>query len=168
MAAGGSGGGGGGMFCMGDGMVMGNGFGVAFGDGAMCALFLFKGAALDTPAKYALAVVGTLLLAMCVELVRLVRSQLKTRPRAPLVRDAVHALLFAVQMTCAYWLMLVAMLYEAVLFTALVLGLALGHLVSRVVIRRLEPPTGVVPINGAPTERSPLTDAACSPCCGDD
>jgi len=137
-------------FCLGDGYVMQNGFQLAFGDGQYCALFLFKGWALDTAGKYTGAVIFTFcigLLLECFSFCRRLYAQqfLSPEPADTNSPDGVpeddrgaapsaHALthyvssaLYAAQMVLAYWAMLLAMLYESVIFTALILGFLVGH-----------------------------------------
>jgi Ctr copper transporter family len=77
-------------------------------------------------------------------------------------------------MVLAYWLMLLTMTYEAVLFTAVILGLVIGHCVFDVVLAET-PPGGSV--NSSGVEYKPLLDdrmrvsadelvvTAGSPCC---
>ena len=80
----------------------------------------------------------------------------------------VPSLLYAAQMVLAYWAMLLAMLYESVIFAALVVGLGTGHAVFSVYLpgklggshRGKEP--------GSRAERFPLLSpvAPNTPCCG--
>ncbi len=73
---------------------------------------------------------------MCNELLagyRRHREQLMARkPRGrPIIQDDIfRTILYGIQMLIAYLLMLVAMLYESVLFVALLIGLMTGHFVA--------------------------------------
>ncbi len=76
------------------------------------------------------------------------REQLMARkPRGrPMIQDDMfRTVLYGTQMLIAYLLMLVAMLYESVLFAALLIGLMTGHFVA---LRLSYSPT----INGSATE----------------
>jgi hypothetical protein len=104
------------------GSVMRNGFAPAFQGGA-CVLWLFQSAVADTAARY----LGFLLLAFAlgvvVEFVRMASSG-----QLPALRDRVfiRSLLYGLQLTLGYSLMLTVMLYEPVYFAAAVLGLVVG------------------------------------------
>jgi Ctr copper transporter family len=77
-------------------------------------------------------------------------------------------------MVLVYWLMLLTMTYEAVLFTAVILGLMIGHCVFDVVLAE-SPPCGSVNSSGAEympllgdrmhMSADELVAAAGSPCC---
>lgn len=121
-------------FCMtmnGKGRVMLMGFQRAFGDDAMCINFLFEGWAIDSAGKYAGAVIATFLMAFTNEALsharRLNRRFCGRNPT--FFRAAVpDAFLYGIQMVIAYFLMLLAMTYESIVFSAIVVGLVLGHL----------------------------------------
>lgn len=118
-------------FCMGSGMVMLNGFQTSFD--ARCILYLFPGAAVTSETKYAFAIVGTFLLAMLIELMALFRK--RVAGYAPLkarvwLRAAMISLMYGVNMLAAYWIMLLVMTYEALIFTSIILGLTAGHFVT--------------------------------------
>ena len=131
-------------FCQGTGRVMLSGFQVALDDNP-CVLFLFRDAVVDSATRYAFAVIGTFLMALLVELLRWTRSHTSRRgfgfakAWGPLTLDAAVCLLFATQMVLAYWLMLLVMLYEGVIFTAIILGLTAGLFATRVLDRRCFP-----------------------------
>ncbi len=91
---------------------------------------------LDTPFKYFLGMIGIFVLAMCNELLagyRRHREHLMARkPRGrPIIQDDMsRTVLYGTQMLIAYLLMLVAMLYESVLFVVLLMGLMTGHFIA--------------------------------------
>lgn len=133
----GMGGGGSSSFCSGSGTVMMNGFQTSF-NGGSCIIYLFEGATVDTQAKYVGAVVATLLMAIAVELLRGLRGSIRagdfawSRSLAATkvwALDLVDAAFLGVQMVLAYWLMLLVMTYESVIFAAIIVGIVLGHLV---------------------------------------
>jgi hypothetical protein len=149
-------------FCSGPGYVMLNGF--QYSKGNNCVLYLFQGAAVDTATKYGFALVGTLLLALVTEMLRVSRSFIAAGKVPGLARlpplgvDATLALMFAVQMMAAYWLMLLVMLYEYVIFIFILLGLGVGHFIALQLQRKYLSSTGGV-------SSSALSSG--SPCCGD-
>lgn len=142
-----------GAFCEGPGRVMLSGFALG-ADGGFCIKYLFEDAVVDTRTKYVFAVLGTFAMAMVVELLRLLRTRVGSRHVGFARRlsdgalDGVVVLLYAVQMCAAYWLMLLVMLYEYVIFIAIVLGLATGMLVSRRLDRRCFPHAAAAPAAG--------------------
>lgn len=113
-------------FCTGTGKVMMPGFQDAFSSGP-CVLFLFTGWVLDSPTKYTLAVLGTFAMGFCNELLSFLRRLLAQRLKSmPKHWQLLLALVYGVHMVLAYWMMLLVMTYEYVLFTALILGLVAG------------------------------------------
>jgi hypothetical protein len=139
-------------FCQGAGRVMLPGFQFSFNPTgktaeSSCVLWLFKDALVNTAGKYAGAVIGTYLLAVVFEMMRAGRARL-TKGEAPFERfkegkmsalslDCINAASYIAQMTIAYWLMLLVMLYEAMIFIALVLGLGTGYFAVLRLNRRL-------------------------------
>jgi hypothetical protein len=117
-------------FCTGTGRVMLPGFQETFSGGAPCVLFLFVGWALDTPWKYALGVIGAFAMGVCNDALlfsrRWMTQKATTMSRAWM---ALPGLVYGVHMVLAYWMMLLVMTYEYVLFSALILGLVTGHLI---------------------------------------
>jgi hypothetical protein len=115
-------------------------------DCCCCLLLLSSGWGLDSAVKYGFAVVGTFLMGVSNEL--LARSRVKLaqylsapRPGASCCAPPGPALietypvpcrvalgaLHGAQMVLAYWMMLLVMLYETCIFSALVIGLATGY-----------------------------------------
>jgi multisubunit Na+/H+ antiporter MnhC subunit len=112
-----------------------------------CILWLFQDANVNTAGKYAAAVIGTMLMAFCLEILRASRGRMaKGQPpfqfmagpkTSPLMVDLILAGSYVVQMTLAYWLMLLVMLYEAMVFIAIVVGLGAGYFTVLRANRRL-------------------------------
>ena len=100
---------------------------------------------LDDPFKYFMGICGIFLLSLCNEMLsgfRRHRDNLmfrKWKGRPSIRDDAVKTILFGIQMMIAYLLMLVAMLYESVLFFTLICGLMVGHFLA---LRTFSPPSG--------------------------
>ncbi len=119
-----------GTFCGGMGRVMGPGF--WFSPGTACVLFLFPGWNLDTPAKYAFGLIGAFLFGGSNEGLSWARRRaalsFKGRQRYVL------SLLYALQMTMAYFMMLLVMTYEGGLIMCVIAGLACGHFVFSVLM----------------------------------
>jgi hypothetical protein len=101
--------------------------------GDPCVALLFPQWVLDTVPKFALGCCGVFLMGLCVEgLVKLRRwinqERLPTHSRRRWLFWAVmQLLLYGVQLTLGYFLMLIAMTYEVELFLMVITGLVLGH-----------------------------------------
>jgi hypothetical protein len=119
-------------FCMGPGRVMMAGFQVAFGGQPVqpCMLFLFMGFVVNTPVKYVFAIIVSFLMGFMNEGFGLMRKRLsaflsdKSQFLTPIV-----SVIYGFQMVNAYWMMLLVMTYEALIFTSLIFGLFLGNVV---------------------------------------
>lgn len=111
-----------------------------------CVVFLFPGWVLDSAGKFAGACIGTFFLGVAIGALGWAREQLRQawearglwEPRSrsqPLWRvwaaDAALVGIIAVQVCVGYWLMLIAMTYQAELFIMVVLGIAAGHVFYR-------------------------------------
>ena len=95
-----------------------------------CLILLFGPWLLDTAGKFAGAVLGTVILGVATELLTWTRRRCHVAPRLlsrPHAWRAVMALLYLVQVTLGYFLMLIAMTYSAELFMAVIVGLGVGH-----------------------------------------
>ena len=146
-------------FCTGPGWAMLSGFQTTVhGD---CLVYLFPEAVMNTGVRFAMAVVFTVLLASTNEFLRCFRGLLASRlvcvGRLDGCLDMVVSSLYMVQMMVAYWLMLLVMLYEYILFIAILLGLGLGQYLTRKLERQFSPPGSVGIVSGGS-----------SPCCGCD
>lgn len=154
-----------------------DGFQLAFGDDATCALLLFQSWVLTSGVKYAFAFLGVVLLAASMEGLGELReyaqarfyrdygivysqadymklgtplaqgraasfsaakpqfgpegAQLKVIRRIPMWCKIALAGLYMANITIAYFLMLVIMMYESLLFVAVILGLGLGFFVFK-------------------------------------
>lgn len=123
-------------FCRGDGSVMNDGFASHISE--YCLIFLFEDFVLDQPWKYGIAVIGIVLMGIANQLLSSFRSRLNDRQwdtsrlmaDRPWLQDALNASLFGVQMVLAYWLMLLVMLYDTLIFSAVIVGLTLGQFIS--------------------------------------
>jgi len=118
-----------------------SGFQLSHGEAASCVKFLFKSAVIDSAWKYALAFIATVLFGILNEWLRVyrvyyIRKSSMKRDRLKihqhggsllLLESVVSCLIYGCQMLFAYWLMLVAMLYEISLFIAILLGLMIGN-----------------------------------------
>lgn len=143
------------------GSVMGMGFGVGFGAHRSCLLFLAPGLDVDTPLKYAGAVVGCFLVGFAVEAVRAARSWLRRRR----VHRAIDAGLFAVQMFIAYSAMLLVMTYDVLWMLGLVLGLGVGLFLFDAAAR--DAAADLKGMREHLLTNASAVEAAASPCCGD-
>eukprot|EP00996_Jenningsia_fusiforme_P003976 NODE_4776_length_763_cov_28.655462_g4428_i0.p1 GENE.NODE_4776_length_763_cov_28.655462_g4428_i0~~NODE_4776_length_763_cov_28.655462_g4428_i0.p1 ORF type:complete len:192 (+),score=36.65 NODE_4776_length_763_cov_28.655462_g4428_i0:77-577(+) len=113
-------------FCVADddghGYVMGVGFVPSFLHGGYCSMLWFEGWTLDSPSRYALGCLGLFVLGTCNELMMWIRTK---QDRG--TRSLVRSMLYGVQMAIAYFMMLVVMLFEPILFGCMIVGLIVGH-----------------------------------------
>lgn len=110
-------------FCSGDGMVMFNGFQSAWSH-PTCLKFLFSSATVDTLPKYIFSVLGSMVLSIFFEGLKALETQLAENASHKRVKST---LLYLIHMFIAYCIMLLVMTYEPIIFTAILLGLAMGH-----------------------------------------
>ena len=138
-------------FCTG-GRVMQGGFQTTLSSGS-CIIFLFPGFILDTPAKYALGIALAFSFGVFNEVLLFLRRFVaaKIADKSPVWRLSL-GLIYGVHMILAYWMMLLVMTYETLLFFAIVFGLIAGHIGFQFVPQGKNPATQ--PINGS------------TPCCG--
>lgn len=131
------------VFCLGDGHVMMNGFQIAIGSTQRCALFLFPGWVVDTPAKYFGACFAAFLMPKVIVVIQILREKVlessKNRSRT-FGPDALAAAWFGLQMMFAYFLMLLAMLYETVIFLCICFGFVASFLLLQRYKRYKGPP----------------------------
>lgn len=158
------------------GSVMFDGFQLAFGDDATCAMLLFQSWILTSEVKYAFAFLGIVALAASLEGIGELREAVQTRfyrdygivfsqadymqlttpmaaargsfnavksqfgpdgaqfkiiRRIPLWCKAVLAALYMANISIAYFIMLVIMMYESLMFVAVILGLGIGFFVFK-------------------------------------
>ena len=99
-------------------------------------------------------------------------SRKYSRVSTPLFEDLIRSCLYGLQMVIAYFLMLVAMLYESFLFMSLIIGLMIGHFAALKYFRGLSQSTGSESgwqdkTNGGSNQTflEPLTSGR-TPCCG--
>lgn len=124
-------------FCSGSGTVMQNGFVNSFSSKGSCLLWLFQDTLLNTRGRYAGAIIGTFLLAVFAEALRYGRA-LALQERFPFhnihkahpaLREGGLALAYGVQMMVGYWLMMLTMTYDPVLFSFILVGLVTGYFI---------------------------------------
>lgn len=173
-------------FCTGKGAVMLNGFASVYHN--TCIKYLFEDAIIDTPGKYGLAVIGTFFLAFLSEAIRFLRARILAEKHpfnksfldvsklSSSTKDLVLALSYGAQMVVAYFLMLLVMLYEVAIFSAIIFGLFCGFFVfSRIDNRRKALPDSncncedeIQPTVKTKTVAVPVatTVSAHTPCCG--
>eukprot|EP00916_Digyalum_oweni_P000192 GHVL01000299.1.p1 GENE.GHVL01000299.1~~GHVL01000299.1.p1 ORF type:complete len:221 (-),score=28.69 GHVL01000299.1:179-841(-) len=116
-------------FCLGTGTVMMNGFQYGYGSESYCILYLFPEGNVNTPTRYAFAIIGTFVMAGMVEALVALRTYLfspKISLSDPLLKVFL-SLVYGVQMLLAYFLMLLVMTYEISIFFSVVFGLGIGY-----------------------------------------
>jgi len=107
-----------------------------------CILWLFTTAVLDTQPKYAGATVGTFFLAFSVDAMNTGRLAVDKKISSMASRRVFDFCAYLLQTVIAWAVMLVGMSYSTGLFLAVVLGLAVGHVVfyqERAVASGVEP-----------------------------
>lgn len=120
-----------------------------------CITFLWPGLVIDRLWKLVLSCIGVVLISACVELVTLARRGL-SKPRQ---RDA--GLIFhVISLIFAYTAMLFIMTYSIELFLSAILGLTLGHVLTRWLSERL----GALSTTNANADASELETGG-TPCC---
>lgn len=97
-----------------------------------CVVFLFPAWVLSSQAKFVAACFGTVLLGLLVEFILFQRRKvMKKLSMSPSIsrgtRLAVSALIYGLQLTVGYIVMLIVMIYSAPLFVSVIAGLVLGH-----------------------------------------
>ena len=109
-----------------------------------CVILLFESLTLDSKAKYFCGCIATILLGVSLEAIIYVRRKwAKTLPKGP-VRNIFysmktqlsHGLLYGMQLTVGYFVMLVVMTYSTPLFVCAVGGIVLGHVIFGVISSR--------------------------------
>jgi len=115
-------------FCIGKTTM--NHMGFALPGEGLCNIYLFAPLVLDSPVKYAFAVVGTFVMGMVVELLH---WNLRVNIVAKIPKDrstwryCAGFLNLTVMFALAYSLMLLTMTYQVCIFLAIVLGLTCGR-----------------------------------------
>eukprot|EP00045_Choanoeca_perplexa_P015498 m.195846 g.195846 ORF g.195846 m.195846 type:complete len:163 (+) comp17007_c0_seq2:125-613(+) len=160
------------VFCEGTGSVMNDGFG---GLPQWCSLFLFNGWVLNTPIKFAFALLGTLLMAIASEVLRVYRVRWDRECCDSLFKDMFLSVVYGIHMINAYFLMLLIMLYDSYFLITIITGLTIGHFVARRMQQRERrrhgyeslPPATARSINPSGISVEPVGTpvAAGTPCC---
>jgi len=91
-----------------------------------CVILLFPSWVLSTPFKFGLACLGAILFGIALELVLYKRRSVYALP-AGFRRLALSALVYGVQLTMGYFIMLLVMTYSGPLFVSCVTGMVIGH-----------------------------------------
>ena len=134
-----------------------SGFQLGIGNTQPCVLFLFRGWALDNEGRYFAGCFGAFIIPVSIVVLQtardLVVEKAATKEKGTgLLYDAFAAFLFGLQMCLAYFVMLLTMTYEAVLFMCIIAGFMTSFFILRRAKRRKP---GAV-------EKSSLD---CTPCC---
>lgn len=112
-----------------------DGFHVNAGSSAPCVALLFESWSLHTPALFALGFFATVALGASIEGLASIRRKLQNPGfcnchNIPEPKSRVYAtMIYGFQITAGYLLMLVSMTYHFALFSAVIVGLLLGHIV---------------------------------------
>jgi len=93
----------------------------------VCVIYLFPSWVLDTRAKLIVASIGTFFFGVTVEGVIHARKVVLKQLNGGLKRLGISTVIYGVQLTLAYMIMLVVMTYSGPLFMATILGLMGGH-----------------------------------------
>ncbi|CAI5702437.1 unnamed protein product [Peronospora effusa] len=162
-------------FCTGQGSVMFNGFQTSIH--GSCVMLLFKPWVLNSGVKYAFGFIGCFLIALLNE--TLVKGREVVRQRLLAARklrpyDKVHkmqckltlAVLYMIQMTIAYFAMLVVMTYETGLFLALIAGFGAGFLLFKNLDQDITEERGSWRFTDASTVRIQVEGMTCMKNCG--
>merc|ERR1711966_107527 len=94
--------------------------------GSTCVIYLFAAWTLSTPAKFALAAMGSILFGIVLEFVLWQRRSIYDLPPGKR-RLVLSSLVYGVQLSLGYFIMLVIMTYSGPLFLCTVGGMMLGH-----------------------------------------
>nr|CCA23376.1 alpha putative [Albugo laibachii Nc14] len=124
-------------FCTGEGSVMFNGFQLSAS--GSCVRLFFTSWVLNTEIKYALGFAGVFLIAVFNEFLATFRERFRQKMRESpgtnrldqMGKKGMLVTLYMIQMTIAYFAMLVVMIYETGLFIALMMGFCTGFLLFK-------------------------------------
>jgi len=94
--------------------------------GTTCVIYLFNTLVLSTPGKFAAAAIGSILFGIATEFVLWKRKGVYSLP-AGVHRLCLSALVYGLQLTMGYFIMLVIMTYSGPLFICTIIGMMLGH-----------------------------------------
>jgi hypothetical protein len=117
------------LFCTGNGRVMLPGFQVT-AYGGPCILFLFGGVNMNTPVLYFLGIFFSILMGVFNEALSFLRNRISfwIKDKSDFFKIII-TILYGIQMINAYWMMLLVMTYELLIFIALIVGLMLGNFI---------------------------------------
>ncbi|GMF11072.1 unnamed protein product [Phytophthora lilii] len=162
-------------FCTGQGSVMFNGFQSSIN--GSCVMLIFQPWVLDSAVKYTFGLIGCFFIAFLNELLvkarEVVRQKLlkarKLRPNDKLHKTQcklVLAMLYMIQMTVAYFAMLVVMTYETGLFIALLAGFGAGFMLFKNVDLDITKERGAWRFTDPSTVRIEVGGMTCKTNCG--
>ena len=108
-------------------------------EGTTCVAYLFSSWVLSTRGLLILGCIGTILLSILTEVVTSRRRAfLKRSFRSMRTKLMVSTLLYAVQVTMGYAVMLVIMTYSGPLVISVIVGLALGHVITNWEVKSID------------------------------
>ncbi|CAI5736809.1 unnamed protein product [Hyaloperonospora brassicae] len=162
-------------FCSGQGSVMFNGFQLSMN--GSCVMLLFQPWVLNSGGKYAIGFIACFLIALLNE--TLVKGREMVRQRLLAARklrpsDKLHkmqcklllAVLYMIQMTVAYFAMLVVMTYETGLFLALIAGFGTGFVLYKNLDQDVTEERGAWRFTDPSTVRIQVGGMSCMKNCG--
>ncbi|KAF1787277.1 Ctr copper transporter [Phytophthora cactorum] len=152
-------------FCSGQGSVMFNGFQTSIH--GSCVMLLFQPWVLNSGVKYAFGFIGCFLIALLNE--SLVKGREVVRQRLLFHKmqcKATLAVLYMIQMTIAYFAMLVVMTYETGLFVALIAGFGAGFLLFKNLDQDITEERGSWRFTDPSTVRIQVEGMSCMKNCG--
>lgn len=123
--------------------VMQNGFQIA-GWNKNCILFLFRGWNVDSPVKYVFMLIGVICMGLLNGALAYARHRLMNYARrnsSLLVKQTWLSLVYGIQIVLAYWMMLLVMTYETLIFIALIVGLVTGYFIFGYLEAKARPST---------------------------
>lgn len=112
-------------YCYGGTSMYMNGF---TWQGSACVIYLFQSWVLTTPGKFVLAAIGSILLGIALECVLWKRKSVYAMPSGTR-RLCLSALIYGLQLSMGYFIMLVIMTYSGPLFICTVGGMMIGHVI---------------------------------------
>ena len=113
------------MYCYGGTSMYMDGF---TWQGTTCVIFLFRSWVLTTPGQFAAACFGTILFGIALEVVLYKRKAVYAMEPGNL-RLCLSVLVYALQLSMGYFIMLIIMTYSGPLFVCTVGGLMIGHVI---------------------------------------
>jgi copper transporter 1 len=144
--------------------AMQNGFQVA-GWNENCILFLFRGWNVDNEVKYIFMLIGVLCMGLLNGSLAYARHRLMNNPRytsSLFIRQIWLSLIYGIQMVLAYWMMLLVMTYETLIFIALIVGLVSGYFIFGYLEAKVRPSANKTETTNGSTYHTQFSG---TPCC---